>query len=221
MKVLVDPQFLLRTAQGHEQKPGAACIDTLCKRRALGVAQISILVTGNPDIRIGLSECRTGAWGDFRTRTEKKYGNVWDHFTVVYEYASGAKVFSQCRQVSGCHSEVADYVIGTKGSAELMKHTITGEGGTWKADPKQNKDMYQSEHDELFAAIRAGKVINDGEVSAHSTLMGLMGREAAYTGKRVTWKDILNSKQNLQPKEYAWGPNAVPAVAQPGKTKFV
>ena len=86
---------------------------------------------------------------------------------------------------------------------------------------KLNKDMYQSEHDELFAAIRAGKVINDGEVSALSTLMGLMGREAAYTGKKVTWKDILTSKQNLQPKEYAWGDNPVPASPMPGKTKFV
>ncbi len=159
--------------------------------------------------------------GGRQTRTEKKYGNVWDHFTVVYEYASGAKVFSQCRQVSGCHSEVADHVIGTKGSAQIMAHTINGEGGLWKADPKKNQDMYQVEHNELFAAIRAGKVINDGEVSALSTLMGIMGREAAYTGKKVTWKEILNSKQNLQPEAYAWGLNPVPPSPTPGKTKFV
>ena len=159
--------------------------------------------------------------GGRQTRTEKKFGNIWDHFTVVYEYASGAKVISQCRQVSGCYSEVADHVIGTKGTAQIMKHSIDGEGGAWKADPKKNQDLYQVEHNELFAAIRAGKVINDGEASALSTLMGIMGREAAYTGKRVTWKEIMESKQDLQPKEYAWGKNPVPANPTPGRTKFV
>jgi predicted dehydrogenase len=159
--------------------------------------------------------------GGRQSRTDKKYGNIWDNFTVVYEYASGAKVFSQCRQMNGCTGDVNDYIYGTKGTASLMKHTTTGEAGdTWKFTGK-DMDMYQSEHNELFASIRAGKPLNDGEVSAYSTLMGIMGREAAYTGKRITWKEIMESKLDLSPKQYAWGENPVPAVAVPGRTKFV
>jgi hypothetical protein len=80
--------------------------------------------------------------------------------------------------------------------------------------------MYQVEHDELFAGIRSGKLINDGESAAYSTLMAIMAREAAYTGKRLTWKQMLKSQQNLAPKEYAWGPIATPAVPMPGIYKF-
>ena len=85
---------------------------------------------------------------------------------------------------------------------------------------KEVKDMYQVEHDELFAGIRSGKFINDGESAAHSTLMALMAREAAYTGKRLTWKQLMASNQNLAPKEYTWGPIETPAVPTPGIYKF-
>jgi hypothetical protein len=81
--------------------------------------------------------------------------------------------------------------------------------------------MYQVEHDELFAGIRSGKLINDGESAAHSTLMALMAREAAYSGKRITWKQMLTSKQNLAPNEYAWGPNPGHSVPMPGIYQFV
>lgn len=160
--------------------------------------------------------------GGRQTRIDPKYGNIWDHFTVVYEFASGAKVFSQCRQVGGCHGDVSDHVVGTKGSAQLMKHTVTTEAGTAKSTSKAKRgDMYQVEHDEFFAAIRAGRVINDAEQSALSSLMGIMGREAAYSGQRITWEEILASKQDLSPAKYAYGDNKVIPVPVPGRYKFV
>ncbi len=160
--------------------------------------------------------------GGRQVRTDPKFGNIWDNFSIVYEYKSGAKVFLQCRQMPGCTSSNADHIMGTGGSAMLMDHTITAGGSKWKHPGTHNfGQMYQNEHNELFAAIRSGKPINDGEQSALSTLMGIMGREAAYTGQRITWEQMLKSKQNLMPKEFAWGPNPVPAVAHPGKTKFV
>jgi hypothetical protein len=48
-----------------------------------------------------------------------------------------------------------------------------------------------------------------------------MGRMAAYTGQQITWEQALNSKEDLSPKQYAPGPNPVPDVAIPGKTKFI
>lgn len=158
--------------------------------------------------------------GGRQVRTDAKWGNIWDHFTVVYEYATGAKVFLQCRQTNGCQVLVSDHVLGTKGQAQVMKHEITADGKKWTAE-KSDVSPYDLEHVELIQSIKAGKPINDAVVSAHSTLMGILGREAAYTGKRITWDEILNSKQNLVPAEFAWGPHPVAPVAMPGKTKFV
>lgn len=161
--------------------------------------------------------------GGRQVRTDPKFGNIWDNFSIVYEYASGAKVFLQCRQQPGrVYSNNNDHIIGSKGTCQLMQHTIhEAAGSTWTHPGKHDFGfMYQNEHNELFASIRAGKPINDGVRSAMSTLMGIMGREAAYTGERLSWKQVTASNQTLVPAEFAWGPNPVPPVAMPGKTRF-
>ncbi|MEE8143584.1 MAG: hypothetical protein V3T77_10830 [Planctomycetota bacterium] len=80
--------------------------------------------------------------------------------------------------------------------------------------------MYQQEHDELFNSIRSGQPMNDGAWMAHSTLMAIMGRMAAYTGKTVTWEQALNSTEVLGPEELTWGELAVPPVPIPGQSKL-
>jgi predicted dehydrogenase len=155
--------------------------------------------------------------GGRQVRTDAKYGNIYDHFGVTFEYKSGAKLFSFCRQMERCNGDVNDHVIGTKGSAQLMKHAVTVNGGSgWEFADSSYKDMYQVEHDELFAGIRSGKLINDAESAAYSTLMAILAREAAYSGKKITWKDMLASTKDLAPRQYAWGPNPVPGVPMPG-----
>jgi len=160
--------------------------------------------------------------GGRQVRTEEKYGNIWDNFSIVYEYANGAKVFLQCRQMPGrVVSDNNDHVMGTKGTAHFMKHRIITGDTSWTHPGEHSLAVgYQKEHDELLASIRAGKPLNDGVQSAHSTLMGIMGREAAYTGERITWKQMLASTQTLVPKTFEWGKNPVATVAMPGKTKF-
>ncbi len=158
--------------------------------------------------------------GGRQSRTDDKYGNIWDNFSVVFEYESGAKVVNQCRQVSGCLTEQLDLAYGTKGVCDLKKHTITADGKTWTTKDVKLGEAYQTEHDELFASIRKGEPINDGEVSAHTTLMSLLGREAAYTGQRVKWADLLASNQNLMPAKYEFGDLAMPDVPVPGQYKL-
>ena len=83
-------------------------------------------------------------------------------------------------------------------------------------------NMYQVEHDELFASIRSGKPINDGVRMAHSTLMAIMGRMAAYTGQEITWEQALNSQERLVPEKLDWNMALeAPPMAMPGITKFV
>ena len=159
--------------------------------------------------------------GGRQVRTGAEYGNVYDHFAVSFDYKNGAKLFSYCRQMAGCKNDINDHVIGTKGAAHLMKHRIKAAGGSgWTLGDEPYKDMYQVEHDELFAGIRAGKFINDGESAAHSTLMSIMAREAAYSGKEITWEQAIKAEQNLVPKEFTWGAAPEVNVPYPGVHKF-
>jgi predicted dehydrogenase len=160
--------------------------------------------------------------GGRQTRTAPEYGNIFDHMAVVYDYDNGVKTFSRCRQQDGCASDVSDHIFGTKGRVDVMNHRAYDPAGKeiWRyTGPKKN--MYQLEHDALFAGIRAGKPINNGHYMSHSTLMGIMGRMAAYTGRRITWDEAINSKQDLTPPSYNWGPIEVAPVAMPGITPFV
>src|SRR6185295_1485620 len=150
-----------------------------------------------------------------------EYGNIYDHFSIVYEYASGAKMFSNTRQHQGCRNDSSALAIGSKGRALISEGrlTISGEH-PWEYQGK-DKSIYQVEHDEFFASIRSGKPINNGEYMSKSTLMAIMGRMAAYTGQQIAWEQALHSKEDLTPSKYDWDlAIEMPAVATPGLTKF-
>lgn len=160
--------------------------------------------------------------GGRQVRTDPKYGNIYDHFNVVYEWKNGVKAFARCRHWPGCENDVNDYIVGTKGRADVMKHRIYDLDGKeiWKFEG-EGGDMYQIEHDELFAGIRGANPINNGDYMCKSTMLAISGRMAAYTGKKLTWDEVMNSQEDLTPAAYEWGDIPVPAVAVPGKTKFV
>ena len=155
-------------------------------------------------------------------RVDPMYGNIYDHFNTTYEWANGVKCFSSCRQWPSTSTDVSDHLIGTKGSAHLMEHTIQVRGGdTWTWNGEEPDDMYQNEHNALFAAIRKGDVINDGEIMCNSTLMAIMGRMSAYTGQTLTWEQVSNSQLDLFPKRQEWYDIETPPIAVPGETEFV
>jgi hypothetical protein len=165
---------------------------------------------------------RATGLGGRQSRTGAEYGHIFDHHAVAFEYANGVKLFSYTRQQDGCDNDVNDYVMGTLGTCDVQRHAITGKR-PWRhrVRPGQRDDMYQNEHNELFASIRSGSPINNGEWMTKSTLMAIMGRMATYTGKVITWQDALNSKERLGPSKYAWNVNLpVPPVARPGITEF-
>jgi predicted dehydrogenase len=164
--------------------------------------------------------------GGRQVRTDPDYGHIFDHHAVTYEYANGAKCFSQCRQQVGAAADISDHLYGTKGICDIWASRSQGvikspmvDGGSWRSTAAGN--MYQVEHDELFASIRNSKPINNGEWMAKSSLMAIMGRMATYTGQAITWDMALNSQEKLGPSEYKFGPLEMPPVALPGVTKFV
>lgn len=155
-------------------------------------------------------------------RTGEKYGNIYDHFNTVYEWANGIKGFSSCRQWANAATDVSDHVFGTKGVAHIQEHHIVPSGGAeWRYTTEGPDDMYQNEHNALFAAIRNGDAINNGDYMCKSTLMAIMARMSAYTGQEVTWEMALNSQLDLSPEKLAWGDAPQRPVARPGETEFV
>jgi myo-inositol 2-dehydrogenase / D-chiro-inositol 1-dehydrogenase len=150
-------------------------------------------------------------------------GNIFDHFEINYLYANGVRAFLANRQIVGCYNENSDYMLGTEGTCTIGKGPVPRIQGksTW-AFSGQQYNMYQKEHDLLFAAIRKNQPMNDGKRMATSTLLALMGRMAAYTGKEITWDQAINSQEKLFPEHLDWnGTLEVQPRAQPGVTKFL
>ncbi|MEM7656005.1 MAG: Gfo/Idh/MocA family oxidoreductase [Bacteroidota bacterium] len=164
--------------------------------------------------------------GGRQRRIEDRYGNVFDHFAIVYEWENGSKGFHFSRQQNDTERAYSVEVMGTEGMLNVdcirRKHEITGRN-PWKYKGDSN-NMYQTEHDELFAGIRAGEHINDGEWMANSTLLALWGRMVAYTGKELTLEQMMASEEQLGPNidQYDWDMKWESApVAKPGITEFV
>lgn len=150
-------------------------------------------------------------------------GNIYDHFEANYLYSNGFRAFVGCRQIDNCWNENSDYILGSKGVATIGRGPmprITGQTDWTYSGPKN--DMYQQEHDVLFASIRQNKPVNDGERMATSTMLAMMGRMAAYTGQEITWDQAMNSQEHIFPANLTWD-MALPVapMARPGQTKFV
>jgi predicted dehydrogenase len=150
-------------------------------------------------------------------------GNIFDHIDVFYEFPDGVRAFMAQRQINGCYGDNSDFLMGADGVGNIKgwsDPTITGKK-SWQYSGKKG-DMYQIEHDDLFASIRSGKHINDGVWMANSTLMAIMGRMAAYTGKEITWDEALNSQLQLVPDNLTWDMTLpIRPLAMPGRTQFV
>ena len=160
--------------------------------------------------------------GGRAVRTGPEYGNIYDHHSVTYEYESGAKLFAACRQMAGCSNDISVSVAGEKGTAALDRRAMQIDAAEkWQYRGEKNNQSV-TEHEELFASIRSGKPLNNGNYMAKSTLLAIMGRMATYTGQTITWEQALNSQEDLSPSGYTWDakPPESP-IAIPGVTRFV
>lgn len=156
------------------------------------------------------------------------YGDQFDHFSVVYEYASGVRMYAYCRDIPGCFNTTSDIILGTKGQA-FMPHgcQIVGEN-PWRADG-QAPSMYDVEHQELFESIRRGEPINNGNFMVLSSMLAILAQMVCYTGQQLTWEQAMSSTLDYSLPEYRWdaeppvrpGPDGIYETPMPGKTPFV
>ena len=199
------------------------CGDHICEQHIHNIDVVNWFKGGYPVKAQGM--------GGRQVRKGKDHGEIFDHHYVEFHYADGSIMNSQCRHIPGTMSKVDELIIGTKGKINCGAMNIKDHSGKtlYQFDRSKKDDPYQTEHDELFAAIAKGEFkFADGENGAKSTMTSILGRMATYTGRVVEWDKALDSGVDLQPKEYAW--NATPPVlpgadgfypiAVPGVTKF-
>ena len=167
---------------------------------------------------IGAHPVKATGVGGRQWRTAPVYGHIYDHFAIDFEYPSGARVLSMCRQIDGTRGRIEEHFLGSKGASNAAGKITGAKAWDWQK-PERNVSPYVQEHTDLIASIRAGKPINELKQVAESTLTAIMGREAAYTGQEITWDELLNANQDLTPPQMAYGPLEVPPVAMPGRTK--
>jgi predicted dehydrogenase len=157
--------------------------------------------------------------GGRQSRLGERHGNIFDHFAVEFEYPNGVTMFSQCRQINDTKQMVGEFVSGRKGKSNCANFITPNTGEAWHFKGKAGP-AYQLEHADLIASIRDGKPLNEAQNVAESTMTGILGREACYSGQEITWDDAMNSTTHLGPKEYKFGPFEVAPIARPGKYRF-
>ena len=156
-----------------------------------------------------------GAGGRF-LRTGKDYGEIYDNHSIEFVYDDGSVISSQCRHFTGGANRVDESFQGTKGKVYFDS---ANKGKIWdhkgkvllNYEGKNDPNPYQTEHDELFAAITANQYkFADAENAAKSTMTSILGRYASYSGDIIKWDDAINSNINLFPDKLAW--DALPKV---------
>jgi predicted dehydrogenase len=168
---------------------------------------------------LGKNPVKAIGWGGRQRRVS---GDQYDFFSIEYIYDNGMHTHCAARQISGCSNLTKVQIVGTEGFADAKGalYNLKGEE-IWKypkpeeADPDQTwavKDPFVQEHINLVTGIRTGNVVNDAEAQVMSTLVTIMGRESAYTGKDVTWEELMNSDMRLGPTTYEFGP--VPGIPE-------
>lgn len=153
----------------------------------------------------------------FGGRHRRPTGDQYDFFSIDFVFDDERHIHSMCRQIDGCDNYVGQVLFGTKGYTNCQneirdyngnllweyEYPLEGEGSPMS---RVAVNPYDQEMINLVTAIRTGKPVNESGTVASSTLVGIMGRESAYTGREVTWDQMMSSGMRLGPREYVMGP---------------
>ena len=168
----------------------------------------------NIDVFLWMSGLKVKSATAFGSRQRRITGDQYDNFSTDFVCENGVHFHSMCRQIDGCSNAVGEEVFGTKGSWNSFNHEIKDLQGNviWKYDRPQAETVYKQfnpyvlEHVDAFDHIRQGKSLDEATACAISSLVGVMGRESAYTGKTVTWDEMSQSELNYMPEKLEVGP---------------
>jgi predicted dehydrogenase len=186
------------------------CGDHIVEQHVHNIDVVNWAMKGHP--------VRATATGGRQVRTGPEWGHIYDHFAVDFEYENGVHMFSMCRQQNGTAGSVSEALVGTKGTCQVNDYKISGPQPFDQSALKRKEiSPYVQEHTDFIESIRKGEPVSELKFVAESTLTAIMGREAAYTGKVITWDEILNSPVSLMPEDLDLkAPRPTPPVPMPG-----
>ena len=144
----------------------------------------------------------------FGSRQRRVTGDQFDNFSVDYTFENGMHMHSMCRQINGCANGVYEIIHGSKGHADTSGHKpkiIDNSGVVLFEAPESSVNPYVQEHIDLVTCIRQDIPVNEAENVATSVMVAIMGRVSAYTGKEVTFDEMMNSDMKLGPDVYVMG----------------
>ena len=183
----------------------------------------------NIDVFLWMSGYKVAKATGFGARHRRITGDQYDQFSIDFEMENGVHLHSMCRQIDGCSNAVGEIIYGTKGSWNSFDHEIKDLDGNvvWKFDNEKAEtefrqhNPYVLEHVDLVNHIRKGEPIDEATACAMSTLAGVMGRTAAYTGDTVTWDAMSQSELDYLQEKLELGPMDMSdyTVQVPGKAK--
>jgi predicted dehydrogenase len=185
------------------------CGDMLVEQAVHGITFCTWMLDSHPERVVSEGGA---AW---RPR-EEMYGNIYDHHDSNFVFPGGVHLYSFCRQYpKGVGSKVT--VGGNIFFGSKRRSTGTDLGG-----PYPKVDSFVQEHQRMMRAIRGDDpYLNEGMTVAEGTMTCIMARESAYSGEEVTWDMIMNSKLDLQPKQFDYRLKMEPPpLPIPGKYKF-
>jgi len=135
----------------------------------------------------------------------RDYGSIWDYFTLVYEFPDNVSLSFHCVQmVHGAPNEIQCRIYGQNGTFDSDYFRFVGITSPDKAYPRQDfKDLYTSgtivNINEFYEAVTTGDYSNPTVApSVRSNLTAVMGREAAYRKKLLTWEELIKSTDRLE-----------------------
>lgn len=168
----------------------------------------------------------------FGGRHRRKTGDQFDFFSIDYEFENGVHMNAMTRQMNGTARDVSHTVTGAKGVTNLRNTILSHDRDVrWQYEYPDNVQQvpwgagtgdvavspYVQEHIDMITNIRRNDTLVEAVEAAESTLTAIMGRISAYTGKEITWEEMMNSTLKLGPEEYAWGDvNIEKSVPVPG-----
>lgn len=94
------------------------CGDHICEQHIHNLDVINWVKQAHP--------IRAWGMGGREVRKGPDHGEIFDHFSVEFEYPDGSRCSSQCRHIPGCWDSVSEAVVGTKGTCQVNDYTIRG-----------------------------------------------------------------------------------------------
>lgn len=199
------------------------CGDHIVEQHIHNLDVINWLKDGFPIKGNGMGGCQV--------RKGKDFGETFDHHFIEFTYADGSKMYSQCRHIPGCFSNVSEHAHGSKGYCDISgAYILDADGKKMWSYGQGGGGGHQQEHHDLFADLRAGRIPNEGEYGAKSTMTAIFGRMLTYSGQELTWDDAINSEVELGVRDFESFDETPPvmpdsagnyALPVPGSTKVV